>query len=223
MDLRAIAGVADARVLGTLVQHVSAAGERLFQWSAFDHFAITDLEPAARTGASVNWTHGNAIDFDADGNLLISFRSLSELTKVDSRTGDVLWRMGGSRSDFTFEETGTPAFASQHGLRSDGRGGLTILDNLGHGSISRGERYEYDEDTRTVRLATSFPPSQPVIALLGGTTQPLPDGHVLVSYGSGGRVEEYDAQGRTVWQINGNAGYVFRATRIKSLYHPVPY
>lgn len=33
-------------------------------------------------------------------------------------------------------------------------------------------------------------------------------------------VEQYDAQGRVVWKIEGNAGYVFRAQRILSLYSP---
>ncbi|MDQ3949439.1 MAG: arylsulfotransferase family protein, partial [Gemmatimonadota bacterium] len=80
MDLRAFGGVADARVTGTVLQHISTGGALLFHWSPFDHFAITDLEPADRAEANVNWTHGNALDFDADGNLIVSFRSLGEIT-----------------------------------------------------------------------------------------------------------------------------------------------
>lgn len=41
-----------------------------------------------------------------------------------------------------------------------------------------------------------------------------------MSFGTAGRVEEYDATGRVVWRIEGNAGYVFRAQRIRSLYAP---
>jgi len=41
-----------------------------------------------------------------------------------------------------------------------------------------------------------------------------------VSFGTAGRVEEYDSEGRVVWQIDGNPGYVFRAQRIRSLYNP---
>jgi len=43
---------------------------------------------------------------------------------------------------------------------------------------------------------------------------------VLVSFGSGGGVDEYDASGRVVWRLVGNPGYIFRAERIRSLYHP---
>src|ERR1041385_1355685 len=93
MDLTADGGVAQARVTGTNVQHVTAEGKLLFQWSPFDHFAITDVEPGERTGTNVNWTHGNALDFDTDGNLIVSFRNLGEITKIDVASGAVIWRM----------------------------------------------------------------------------------------------------------------------------------
>ena len=100
MDLTRYGGQ-PAAVTGTVVQHVDALGTALFTWTPFDHFAITDLDSASRTGATVNWTHGNAIDFDTDGNLLISFRSLSEITKIDLATGAILWRLGGRANQFT--------------------------------------------------------------------------------------------------------------------------
>jgi hypothetical protein len=59
-----------------------------------------------------------------------------------------------------------------------------------------------------------------VRAQLGGTTQDLPGGRALVAFGDGGKVQEYDAVGNVVWEIEGNAGYVFRAERIASLYRP---
>ncbi|MDO8666838.1 MAG: hypothetical protein Q7J79_09520, partial [Gemmatimonadales bacterium] len=59
-----------------------------------------------------------------------------------------------------------------------------------------------------------------LIAQLGGNTQELPDGHTLVSFGNGAGVEEYDAEGNVAWKLTGNPGYVFRAQRIWSLYHP---
>ena len=220
MDLTAVGGVANAQVMGTVIQHMSATGDVLFEWSPFDHFAITDLELAARTGASVNFTHGNSIDLDTDGNLIASFRSLSELTKIDTRTGDVLWRMGGLRDQFDFLGAPGPGFVRQHGLRVTGPGQFLLLDNQGDPTASRAERYVYDAAQRTATLVASYGSSPPVSVPLGGSTQALPDGHVLVSFGPTGRVQEYDSTGQVVWQIDGNAGYVFRAQRILSLYHP---
>lgn len=219
MDLSELGGDPEARVTGTVVQHVSAEGALLFEWNPFDQFEITDVEPTERTGATVNWTHGNALDLDEDGNLLVSFRNLSEITKIDTGTGEVIWRMGGLRNEFTFQNAPTPDFARQHSVRATGRGRLLLLDNLGSPGESRAKRYDYDAAARVVRLVGSYGPPSPVVAHLGGTSQDLPGGRVLVSFGNGGRVEEYDASGNVVWRIE-DPGYVFRAQRISSLYRP---
>ena len=220
MNLSAFGGVAAAAVTGTVVQHVGADGGLLFEWSVFDHFDIADLEPAALTGTAVNWTHGNALDVDASGKLLVSFRNLGEITKIDVPTGNVLWRMGGRRNEFTFFDTPTPAFARQHGMRAFGPRTLSILDNLGSPAESRAERYTVDEGARTARLVRSYGASPGVVALLGGSVQDAANGRTLVAYGPAGRLEEYDESGRVVWRIEGNAGYIFRAQRIGSLYAP---
>ena len=149
MNLSGVGGVASAVVTGTAVQHVGADGALLFDWSPFDHFAITDGDPSDRLGALVNWTHGNAIDFAADGNLIVSFRNLSEITKIDTRTGAVLWRLGGRRNEFAFVDAPTPAFAGQHSARAFAPGALVLLDNIGDPAQSRAERYTIDE--RSVR------------------------------------------------------------------------
>jgi hypothetical protein len=140
MDLTAIGGEADARVMGTVVQHMAANGSLLFEWSVFDHFAATDVDPGERVAGIVNWTHGNSIDLGVDGGLIVSFRNLGEVTKIDTRTGAVMWRLGGPRNDFDFNGTPVPAFARQHGARLTPGDTLLILDNWGDPAESRAER-----------------------------------------------------------------------------------
>jgi hypothetical protein len=219
MDLTAIGGQATARVTGTVFQHVDATGAALFQWSAFDHFALTDLPAADRTGPTVNFTHGNAIALDTDGNLLASFRSLSEITKISATTGDVLWRLGGLANQFTFSGSANPPFIGQHGLRVTSSG-LLLLDNRGEPGASRAERYRLDEVAMTATQVESFSSAPSSVGMLGGSVQQLENGHVLVSLGNGQKVEEYDAAGNVVWRLSGGTGYIFRAQRIGSLYAP---
>jgi hypothetical protein len=220
MDLTQHGGVAAARVTGTVVQHISADGALLFEWNPFDHLAITDVDQTERTGGSVNWMHGNAIDLDSDSNLLLSSRNLGEITKIDTRTGAVMWRLGGRRNQFTFLDTPTPAFARQHSARRSTSGAIVLLDNVGNPNESRAERFVIDATARTARLAHSYGSVPGVVTQIGGSVQPLANGRTLVSFGTEGRVEEYDASGRVTWSIQGNAGYVFRAQRIRSLYAP---
>jgi hypothetical protein len=220
MDLSSLGGYPDAQVMGTVVQRLSPEGLLLFEWNPFDHFALTDVPASERAGRQVNWTHGNALDLTGDRQLVVSFRNLNEITKIDTRTGAVIWRMGGLANQFTWEDTPAPAFLAQHGLRVPGGSELLLLDNLGHSDGSRAERYRYDEAGRTVRLVQSYGADAGVMAQLGGNTQSLPGGRALVAFGNGGRLAEYDDGGRVVWRIEGDAGYVFRAQRILSLYHP---
>jgi Arylsulfotransferase (ASST). len=219
MDLSSNGGLGDARVTGTVVQHLDKDGKLLFSWSVFDHFDVTDGDPSARAGTSVNWTHGNALDLDTDGNLLVSFRNLSEITKIDTKTGDVIWRLGGWRNQFAFINSPSPAFAGQHGLRV-APGGVVILDNLGTQGDSRGELYAIDATYMTATLANHYSSAPGVVTQIGGSVQRLAGGRTLVSVGTAGRVEEYDADGKVVWRIDGNPGYIFRAQRISSLYAP---
>src|SRR5256885_4861724 len=158
MDLSGLGGVANAQVMGTVLQHVSAAGALAFQWNPFDHFEITDLDPSNRTGPTVNWTHGNSLDLDTDGNLIVSFRSLSEITKIDTRTGAVLWRMGGLKNQYTFQGAGALAFSFQHGVRLTAPGHLLLLDNLGDPTGSRAKRFAYDTALHAAQLVASYGP-----------------------------------------------------------------
>jgi hypothetical protein len=222
-DLTPAGGSADAAVLGTAVHHIAASGELLFEWSAFDHLSIdlTELAASEVSASMLNWTHGNALDLDSGGNLLLSFRNLSMVVKIDLQTGAVVWHMGGVRNQFEFENTTMPPFAGQHSVRSTGQNRLLLLDNIGDPSLSRAERYTYDETTLRVTLTDAYASSRgDVVARLGGTTQDLPGGRTLVSFGNGASVEEYDAAGNVVWRIEGDPGYVFRAQRIRSLYQP---
>jgi hypothetical protein len=219
MDLSAAGGDAVAQVTATVVQHVLADGGASFEWNAFDHFAIADLEPALRTGPNVNFTHANSLDFDAEGNLLLSFRSLSEVTCIDTVSGAVRWRMGGRANQFTLPEAGAP-FVRQHGMRVIGPGRLQVLDNLGQQDGTRVEQYAYSPSALTASRTAAMSAAPAVTAVLGGATQRLPGGRTLAAYGNGNRVQEYDDAGNVVWEIHGNPGYVYRATRISSLYRP---
>ena len=222
VDLSSYQRSTESLVMGTLIQRRGANGDVLFEWSPFDHSSVDigALEAGDLSGPVINWTHGNAIDLTEDGNLIVSFRNLSEVVKIDTRSGAVLWRMGGARNQFTFSNTPTPAFARQHGVRALGANRLQLLDNLGERNASRSERYEVNESGKIAQLIGWHASTSGAIALIGGTAQPLRGGGTLVSFGNGASVEEFDDAGAVVWKIEGNPGYVFRAHRIRSLYTP---
>ncbi len=218
LDLSGIGGFPDAQVTGTVIQHISAGGQLLFEWNSFDHFQLTDLPALDRSGPAVNFTHGNGLAVDSDGNLLASFRSLSEITKINSSTGAVIWRMGGLQNQFTFLNDSKGFFERQHGLRRGGPGTIQLLDN-GLGAPSRFVRYLVNEQTHTALLVMEFLDSPTTFTMVGGSTQYYPSGYSLVSFGRAGRVVEVDPAGNRAWELTGIDNlYVFRAQRFRSLY-----
>lgn len=222
VDLSSQGKSSQSRVLGTAVQRLNANGDVLFQWSPFDHLEIdlSLLDPADLNSSVINWTHGNALDLDADSNLVVSFRNLNEVIKIDTRNGAVMWRFGGPKNQFALQNVSAPAFVHQHGLRAIGGGRYVLLDNLGDPVRSEGEQYELDEVAHTARLIRTYVPDPAILAQIGGSTQQLAGGRALVAFGNGGGLEEYDSAGGIVWKLSGNPGYIFHAQRIRSLYKP---
>src|SRR5712692_4543336 len=66
------------------------------------------------------WTHGNAVMELADGNLLVSFRDISTIIKIERRTGQVLWKMG------------APPLSGQHAPTPLPNDNILIFDNGPH-------------------------------------------------------------------------------------------
>lgn len=218
-DLTPYGGLDSTTITATVVQHLSAGGQVVFQWRSLDHFLITDAPAVEYQGThSVNFTHGNGIALDDDGNLLLSSRTLSEITKINTTTGAVIWRFGGLANQFTFVNDPKGGFERQHGLRFSAPGEIQFLDN-GLFAPSRLVRFQIDATALTATLVMAFEDSPTTYTNVGGSTQRYTNGHSLVSFGRAGRVVEVDSAGNRAWELTGiDNVYVFRAQRLASLY-----
>jgi len=222
MDLTKIGGRVDARVRGLTVELFRPPAPE-FIWSTFDHFLVTDAAPDIDlTGATVNPWHGNAIDFDTDGNLLVSFRNSDEITKINSQTGEIIWRLGGRRNQFTFFNDQFSGFSHQHAIRRLPNGNIILFDNgnLHSPQLSRAVEYSLDETALTATLVWEYRPDPPLYGNALGFAQRLANGNTLVCFGPALRIIEVDAAGMKQWEITLEEASrpVYRAFRIDSLY-----
>jgi outer membrane protein assembly factor BamB len=219
-DLTQHGGGAAVEFDWTVLQHVAEDRELLWEWKTSDHFEITDHgTDGFPTAERVNMTHGNAIAFDTDGNILLSFRNLNEVTKIDAQTGDVIWRFGGGfQNEFTFVGDPKGRIEGQHGLRVVEPGVIQLMDN-GDQPPSRLVRYRMDEQAMTATLVLEYIHASSVYSRVGGGTDVMPSGGGLVSFGRGGVVAEVSEAGEQVWELlNLDGLYVFRTQRLPSLY-----
>jgi hypothetical protein len=197
-DLRAVGGPRQGVVYGGLVQELAIpSGRLLWQWRSLEHVDITETV-SDQIGSPFDYFHINGIDIDQDGNLLLSARNTSALYKIHRRTGKVLWRLGGRRSDFSMGP-GTQ-FGFQHDPRlHDGDRAISLFDNGPRPGerkpSSRAIELALDERRKQVRLKRELWHRPSLFAFATGSNQLLPNGNRLVTWGITGWFTEYSPQG----------------------------
>ena len=190
-------------------------------WNSWDHFSVEDvIEP----GSSLSIDHPNSIDIDRDGNYVVSWRNLGEVTKIDARTGATIWRLGGRNNQFTFVNDPLGGFSGQHSARMLPDGDLLLYDNgWRHSpSQSRAVQYRLDVAARTATLVWEFRHVPPIFTTYVGSVQRHASGNTLIGFGFAGQMTEVTPGGTAAWEgtlRNGAATVRFyRAIRVPSLY-----
>jgi hypothetical protein len=101
-DLSSVGGSASGLVTEGIIQELDIErGKVLFEWHSLDHVALDESYRATPdSSGNIDYFHLNSIGVDADDNLLVSARHTSTIYKLDRKTGKVIWRLGGMKSDF---------------------------------------------------------------------------------------------------------------------------
>ncbi|MBV8734607.1 MAG: arylsulfotransferase family protein, partial [Solirubrobacterales bacterium] len=221
-DLSALGGPQNGTVQQSVIQEVDVrSGQVLFEWRSLEHIGVE--ESYQRPATPLDYIHINSIAVAPDGNLLVSARCTWALYKLDRRTGSVIWRLGGKLSDF---QLGPGAqFSWQHDAVQPNASTITLFDDgdalFDDGSgmsnterESRGVVLQVDEIGRTARLAHAYRHPHPVLANAMGSFQTLPDGHVLIGWGSAPITSEFSADGKLLADVRlGPKSTSYRAYR----------
>ena len=189
-DLSSIGGSKDGQISESVLQEIDVrSGRVLMEWRSLDHLSIS--ESYMRPGGVYDFMHANSIDVTPDGNLLVSGRHTWALYKLERSTGQVIWRLGGKRSDFAMGAH--TQFTWQHDARQLGGKTITLFDDGAAlfpdqpprktSSQSRGLVLEVDEVRKTVRRTRSYHHHPPLLAYGFGNMQTLPDGDVVIGWG----------------------------------------
>ena len=188
MDTVVINGDANATVIGAVIQELDENKNVIFQWLSWDHFKITDAtDDIDLTASTVDYVHGNALEMDNDGNILLSSRNLDEITKINVQTGEIMWRMGGAyceNNQFTFLNDSI-GFSHQHDIRRLSNGDITLFDNgnLHSPSFSRVVEYKIDEANMTATLVWEYKNNPLTFSLAMGNNQRLYNQNIFIGWG----------------------------------------
>jgi hypothetical protein len=220
MDLSQIVpgGGVRTKVIGLILQELDRDKNVVFQWRSWDHFQITDVVSHPLTAKAVDYVHGNSIDVDSEGNLIVSSRHMNEITKISRTTGEILWRLGGKNNQFTFVNEPI-SFSHQHCARLLPNGHLILFDNGNFRvpAFSRAVEYAIDEVQKTATLVWQYRLTPDVFGFATGSVQRLPNGNTLIGWGTATpTLTEVAADGSLVSELTFDPGIAsYRAVRFE--------
>jgi len=147
MDLRAAGGGAKDTVSGDGIVILDRTGRKLWQWSVFD--AVDPLKDPHITTTRRDWMHANSLNFDRDGNFLISFYNNGQIWKIDAHSGRVWWKFG-KGGDFRLPEE--CKFSQAHAVHINRQGALMFFDNGVENRLSEVFAVRLDETAKTAAM-----------------------------------------------------------------------
>ncbi len=193
-----------------VVQEVDiGTGRVLFEWHSIDHVRLLESYYRLPRDPSqiYDYFHINSIDVDTDGNLLVSARNTHAVYKISKRTGEILWRLGGKRSDFALGRG--VRFAWQHDARRLPDGTISLFDNEAAPQVrrqSRGLILRLDLKRKRALLVRTYVHIPPLVCVDQGNMQRLPEAHFLIGWGHQPYVTEFGPQGRMLLDLRFGRG-----------------
>lgn len=198
--------------LDAIIQITDPSGDAEFTWSSKGH--VKPGEAYVLGARGWDYAHLNSVQLQPNGDLVASFRNTGQVLRIATtrhhghRPGDVVWRLGGQRNEFTFVDDPYAGFCAQHDARILPDGHLLMFDNGSRDEESgplfpqtadmcpdpadpagpriarpqsRVAEYALDVEARTATLVWSHQvPGR--YAAFAGSAQRLRGGHTLVGW-----------------------------------------
>jgi hypothetical protein len=187
------------RLADMLIQEIEVETGRLrWEWRASDHIDLAESSEPVPEEGPWDWIHFNAIDLEPNGDLLLSARHTDAIYRIDRRTGEVRWRLGGRRSDFGLPDAAR--FVAQHDIRRLGDGTVSLFDNgtkdpKATQQVSRGLVLRLDERAMTADVVRELRPPHPSVSSSQGNLTVRPDGSAFIGWGSARYATGYGPDG----------------------------
>jgi hypothetical protein len=223
-DLTPVGGPANGYIFDSIVQEVDiATGDLLFEWKSSEHVPLNESYNAllghGTQALPYDYFHVNSAAKDADGNYLISGRTMDCMYKLNGTDGSIIWHMGGKVSDF--DVAPEAAWALQHDARwidDKVQSRMTLFANGPTASLaySRGLLLDVDQAAKTVRLVREFTNAAKTFGQFQGSLQAInpsdPATNYILGYGSQPYFAEFNSEGDILLDV------VFARTNAVSTY-----
>ncbi|EAW06851.1 uncharacterized protein ACLA_085460 [Aspergillus clavatus NRRL 1] len=177
--------------------------ETTFEWDSFQNVPLSESnrygfnsKPEGRPGW--DYVHANAVDKNEDGDFIVSFRFTNTIYMISGKDGVIMWRLGGSRSDFVQDFT----FSKQHDAKFVKSNGthhtISFLNNASDEltndeAVSSALIVELDTAAvpKTAKVLRRYNRPDGGLTRLRGNAQLLPNDNMFIGWSERGYISEH--------------------------------
>jgi hypothetical protein len=206
LNLRSRGGSAKDTVIGDGILVLDRQGRQIWRWSVFDK--LDPLQDVNILKNKKDWMHANSIAFDVDGNYLVSFYNNGQIWKINSTTGDIIWRFGNNGD---FELPGNAVFDQAHAVNITNKGWLMFFDNGANKKMSRSLAFTLEKNSKKAQLALNVWLPPPLYTDRMGSSYLIDDTSLLVCASRHKTVTLTNLDGSFLWQLKTNRIVSYRA------------
>ena len=227
-DLTRVGGPARAAIVSAEVQELDPGGQVRWRWNSRGHISLAETgrwwrnvlsNPRRRLQGrqAFDPVHINAIEPRGAGEVVISTRHTDAVYGIRRSTGEIAWKLGGSKTADSLRIVGDPArklFGGQHDVRVAADGSLSVYDN-GKDRPRRPRVVFYRLDLQRGRAlyAGQLNDSEVKTSHCCGSARQLAGGGWLVSWGDNPLVTAFDQDRQIAFRLK-LAASTFRAVPV---------
>ena len=172
-------------------------GNKIWEWNIWDHWNIE--KDASIKEFAYDRFHANSLNFDNQGNYLLSLAIEDQIWKINASTGQVLWKFG-KNGDFKFDTLYN--FSFQHSVHINPYGDLMVFDNSLWRHQSGGVSFTLDtvKKIATPKIRALLPRSKYTSRM--GSAYVLPNNNLLQCSSKTGCIMVTEMNGKILWELN---------------------
>ncbi len=227
-DLSRFGGPVRAAIVSAQIQELDPHGQLLWRWSSRGHISLAETgrwwrnvlsNPRRRLQGrqAFDPVHINAIEPRGRDEVVISTRHTDAVYGIRRPSGEIVWKLGGSKTADSLQILGDPAqklLGGQHDVRVAEDGSLSIYDN----GKDRPRRprvvfYRLDLEQGRARYLGQLNDSEVKASHCCGSARELPGGGWLVSWGDNPLVTAFDEERQIAFRLE-LAASTFRAVPV---------
>jgi hypothetical protein len=178
-------------IYASYLLELTTDGREVWEWRSWEHLDPADDGLPAVQDERSNWGIGNAVAELPNGDLLMSFPTMSRVIRIDRRTGAITWKMG------------SPTTSFQHAPTPLANGNVLIFDNGVHrlnSPLPFSRVIEVDPATDAIVWEYRDSPEVNFFSPRQGNARRLENGNTLICEAQFGRLFEVTPDGAVVWE-----------------------